>query len=110
LFAIVYAPFMFVAAGFSILGGVMTVLALIIDWFGRLLVLWIGLFMVFAVHGVVMHEQNLFQALWDSIRVVQWNMTATMLLVLLICVVGVAMGYWWALAAVWSSPSSPGSA
>ncbi|NLH09383.1 MAG: hypothetical protein GX484_17510 [Chloroflexi bacterium] len=98
LFAIVYAPFMFVAAGFSILGGVMTVLALIIDWFGRLLVLWIGLFMVFAVHGVVMHEQNLFQALWDSIRVVQWNMTATMLLVLLIVVVGVAMGYVWDLA------------
>lgn len=98
LFIVVYAPFLLVAAGFSVLGGVMTIAAVLVDWLGRLLVLWIGLFLVFAVHGVVMYEQNLFKALWDSMRVVQWNMTATMLLVLLTVVLSLAMGYVWDMA------------
>ena len=98
LFVMIYVPFLLVAAGFSLLGGPMTVVAALVDWGGRLLVLWLALYMIFAIHGIIMHEQNLFRALWDSVRVVQWNMSATLLLLLLLVVLSIAMGTVWNLA------------
>lgn len=98
LLLIIYAPFLLLAAGFSVLGGVMTVVAVFVDWAGRLLALWLALFMIFTVHGVLLHEKNALAALWDSVRVVQWNMTSTMLLVLLLVVLSLAMGTIWNMA------------
>ncbi len=91
----IYLPFVILAFGVSLLS---PFLALIVDWGGRLLVLWMLLFLVFTVHGLLMNERGLLGALWDSVRVVQWNMTATLFLFLLIIVLNMALAAVWSLA------------
>jgi hypothetical protein len=98
LIFVLYIPFMALAGGFLMLGGAMAYVGLAIDWGGRLIVLWLMLFLVFTIHGMFMHEKGLFGALWDSVRVVQWNMSATMLLALLFVVLSMAMTYVWNMA------------
>jgi hypothetical protein len=98
LIAILYIPFMVLAGGFLMLGGTMAYIGLAIDWGGRLIILWLMLFLVFTIHGVFMHEKALPGALWDSVRVVQWNMSATMLMALLFVVLSMAMTYVWNMA------------
>lgn len=93
-----YIPFMVLASGFLTLGGVMAIVGLAIDWGGRLLILWLMLFLVFTIHGLFMNEKGLPGALWDSVRVVQWNMSATMLLTLLCVVLNLALTYVWNMA------------
>lgn len=96
---LIYMPFLILAAGFSVLSGVvMSVLAGLLDWGGRLLVLWVGLFFAFTIHGFMLHEKSLPGAIWDSVRVVQWNVTATMVLALLFVMLNLGMNYVWSMA------------
>jgi hypothetical protein len=69
-----------------------------VQWIGALVVLWVGLFGVFTIHGMLINDRNLPGAVLDSVRVVQWNMPATMLLFLLVVILDVALKeYVWAL-------------
>lgn len=92
---VVYFPFVVLGAGFALIN---PVLGVMVDWGGRLLLVWIALFLVFTVHGMFLNGRRLVGALWDSVRVVQWNMSATVMLVLLILLINVALSTVWQLA------------
>ncbi len=92
---VVYFPFVVLGAGFALIS---PVLGVMVDWGGRLLLVWIALFLVFTVHGMFLNGRRLVGALWDSVRVVQWNMSATIMLVLLILLISVALTTVWSLA------------
>jgi len=49
----------------------------------------------FTVHGIFLNERNFIAALWDSMRVVQWNISSTYGLFLLILIINTAMQYIW---------------
>ncbi len=90
-----FLPFFVLAAGLSLLNGFLGNIATV---GGMVFLLWVSLFGIFTVHSIVMHRRNLFGALWDSVRVVQWNMSATLFLVLLIVVLNSALSFVWSLA------------
>lgn len=98
LLLLVYVPFLLLAVGISAFGGVMFAIGMFVGVIGQLVTLSIAVFMVFTVHGVFLNERGLFGALWDSVRVVQWNMSATLMFLLLLMVLSMAMTYVWDLA------------
>jgi hypothetical protein len=65
---------------------------------GMVFVLWIGLFGTFTIHGMFMQRRRLFGAIWDSVRVVQWNLPATVFLVFLVFTLSWALNWVWGLA------------
>jgi hypothetical protein len=69
---------------------------------GMFMITWLSIFLAFTVHGVLMNERGLLAALWDSVRLVQWNMPATVTLLLVVLVINGGLGF------VWSGPE-PGS-
>ncbi len=92
---LVYIPFLLVAASFLL---VSEWLSAAINFLGLILVFWIAAFVVFTIHGIFLNERGLFRSLWDSIRVVQWNMPPTIMLFLLIAILGTALSRIWMLA------------
>ncbi len=94
---LVFMPFFLVSASFLL---VSEWLSATINIFGLILVFWIAAYVIFTIHGIYLNERGLFRALWDSIRVVQWNMPPTVLLFLLIVVLGSALSRIWLLAPV----------
>jgi hypothetical protein len=100
---VIYMPF-------AVLGGSIamfsSVVGLLIDWAGRLLVLWITLFLLFSIHGILLNNRGPLGALWDSLRVVQWNLSSTIMLILLVVVLNIALTYVWDLAPMgsWLAP------
>jgi hypothetical protein len=99
LLLIVLTPFIVLAGGSALISGFLADMILII---GLLVGLWANLFVVFPVHGMLLNKRNLLGALWDSFRVVQWNMSSSMMLMLLVAGLNLALGYLWTL-------SDPGS-
>ncbi|HLF02027.1 MAG TPA: hypothetical protein VI547_08620 [Anaerolineales bacterium] len=63
------------------------------------LLLWILLFLAFSVHGMVLKNRGVFGAMWDSMRLVRWNLTPAMALFLLIYLINAGLSYLWSLAA-----------
>lgn len=108
LMILLLVPFFLLATGIQVLGvlvgggGLGVIIAQMTLGIGLLLVLWMFLFGVFTIHGMFLNRRNLLSALWDSIRVVQWNLSSTLLLVIAVFVIR------WALALVWflTEPSS----
>jgi hypothetical protein len=98
LLLVIYVPFALLAVGLASFGGVLFAVGGLFALLGQLVTFSIAVFMVFTVHGVFLNERGLFNSLWDSVRVVQWNMSATLLLLLLLVVLGMAMTYVWDLA------------
>jgi hypothetical protein len=84
---ILLAPFLLVAGGLMYANsGVLAASVMII---GFVVCMWFGLFGVFTLHGMFANRRNLLGALWDSIRVVQWNMSSTLFLMIVVSVI-----YW----------------
>ena len=54
---------------------------------------WVAMFAAFTLHGMYMNDRNVFTAAWDSLRVVQWNVSSTMGLILVILILLTAMQY-----------------
>ena len=54
---------------------------------------WSALLMAFTVHGMFMNDRGVFAAMWDSLRVVQWNASSTFSLFLVIFIVTTAVNY-----------------
>lgn len=67
---------------------------------GRVVVLWVSMFIIFTIHSMLLHDRHLLGAVWDSVRVVQWNMTPTLFLFLLILTLN------WGLMFVWTLPDT----
>ncbi len=94
VFLIILTPFTVLALGLGLMSDVLARGAL---WLGMLLFLWASLFGVFTIHGMLMNRRHLLAALWDSIRVVQWNISATLFLMLAVLLLDAALGYVWSL-------------
>jgi hypothetical protein len=90
VFVVIMIPFVLVATVlFKVfelggLGAIGFVMAVLISQVGLVLTLWFEVFGVFTIHGMIINRRGLAGALWDSIRVVQWNMSGTLTLLLLI--------------------------
>jgi hypothetical protein len=57
-----------------------------------------SVFLAFTVHGMFLNDRNIIASMWDSMRVVQWNMSSTFGLFLLVLIINTAMRYIWELA------------
>jgi len=92
---VVIMPFMLLAALASMISPGLAQFVLLV---GQMLILWIGLFGVFTLPGMLVNQRNLFAALWDSIRLVQWNLMPTIFLLVIGFVINIALGIVWSLA------------
>ena len=54
--------------------------------------------LMFTIHSMFLNGRNIIAAMWDSIRVVQWNMLPTTILLILVVGIYLAMNTVWALA------------
>ncbi|MBN1311750.1 MAG: hypothetical protein JXB30_10045 [Anaerolineae bacterium] len=54
---------------------------------------WFVMFAVFTIHGMYMNDRGVFAAVWDSLRVVQWNIASTLSLFIVILILVVAMQF-----------------
>jgi hypothetical protein len=99
LLLVVLVPFIVLAGGSALVGNsvIGDFLASMILIIGLLLGLWASLFVVFTVHGMLLNRRNLLGAVWDSFRVVQWNLSSSMILMLLVVGLNLALGYLWTL-------------
>ena len=53
---------------------------------GVFVVMWLGILGSFTTHGVLLNERWVLGAMWDSVRVVQWNLSSTTFLWTLVVV------------------------
>jgi len=103
LILVFYLPFLLVTwrllALSEVMNGFMGIavgrIANLIGILGLFLILWLATFAIFTGHGILLNQRNIIEALWDSIRVVQWNMSATLFLLLIIVVIDGAMRALW---------------
>ncbi len=96
-----YLPFLLVGSRLAAAGGMGSQIGQVITLGGLVFLLWVGLFGIFALHGLFLNERSLPGAIWDSIRVVQWNTSATMGLFILVIAIN------WALTRyIWSWPET----
>jgi hypothetical protein len=94
LLLVVLVPFIILAGGSTLISNFLAGMVLIM---GLLIGLWASLFVIFPVHGMLLNRRNILGALWDSFRVVQWNMSSSMMLMLIIAGLNLALGYLWTL-------------
>lgn len=93
---LVFLPFVLIAGVSSAIN--IPIIGSISLFIGRLLVLWMSIFLVFSIHGVFLNKRHILGAIWDSVRVVQWNMSATMFFLILLFVLNLATLMVWDLA------------
>lgn len=74
---------------------IVTIIASLIALIGWLLIFWLGTFIVFTGHGVTLNRKNIIMALWDSVRVVQWNTSATLFMLLTVIFLHVLLRLLW---------------
>jgi hypothetical protein len=100
LVAIIYLAVMI---PFMLIGGILSLFSIavgqVVSIGGLIVVMWVSMFGVFTIHGMLLNENKLPASIWDSIRVVQWNVSATLLLFLLVFIVSSALTRY-----VWSLP------
>jgi hypothetical protein len=89
---IVWTPFQIMAALVSLAS---QLVGSIVSLIGTTLVLWILLYTVFAVHGIVLQRRGLFGALLDSLRLVQRNLSATAMLYIIIILLNLGLSQLW---------------
>jgi hypothetical protein len=88
-----------------ILGGMLALVsgpvAVIVVAFGSVFVLivimWLNLYLLFTIPGMYLNNRWLLAAMWDSVRVVQWNLPATLGMVLIIVLLDTALTWFWLL-------------
>jgi hypothetical protein len=84
-FLVLIVVFSFVSAG----------MARIVQWLSAFVALWLGTFLFFSIHGILMNNRGVLNSLWDSVRVVHWNLSATMMLIFLVFTLTVGLGMAW---------------
>jgi len=103
LFALLAASAVFVIGGptvvlASLAGLASPVLEILISVLGTSLILWLLLFAVYAVHGILLQQRGLFGSLWDSLRLVQASLPQTAGLVGAVTLIYYVLGLVWNLA------------
>jgi hypothetical protein len=65
-------------------------------WIGGLtIILWVLFYAGFAVHGMLLHRRGLFAALWDSARLVQFNLPVAAGLLVVVVAVNLGLSFVW---------------
>lgn len=62
------------------------------------MVLMVAILLAFTAHSMFLNDRNILASMWDSMRVVQWNMPATLGLLALVLTIYWGMQYIWRMA------------
>ncbi len=81
----------------SLLAGISVWLATLVVWIGFMLLLWLTFHLFFTVHGLLLSEQSLLTAVWNSLRLTAFNSFSAMGLVVLAFAVSAGLDYLWSL-------------
>lgn len=57
--------------------------------------LWLLLYVGFVVHGIVLQKRGLLAAIWESVRLVQWNLPGVIGLFTLVMIISWGLGFLW---------------
>jgi hypothetical protein len=63
------------------------------------LILWIAFVLAFSIHGMVLKNRGVLGSMWDSVRLVHWNLLSVTGLFVLICLISIGLTYLWTLPA-----------
>lgn len=74
-------------------------IAMLVIWIGLMLFLWLIFHLFFAIHGLLLSEEPLQQAVWNSIRLTAFNSFPTMTLLAVTLGVSTGLNYLWSLPA-----------
>jgi len=61
--------------------------------------MWLWIYIAFTLHGMVLRDRSVWGAMWDSMRIVQFNLFPVMGLYILTFVLNWGLGYLWSLPA-----------
>jgi hypothetical protein len=89
---IILVPVMVLA---TIFAGISTLLATLVMWLGFMIIAWMVFHLVFSIHGILMSEESLVPAVWNSLRLTAVNSFPTMGLFLLIAALSAGLDYLW---------------
>jgi hypothetical protein len=89
-------PFLVVV---SVISTLSSWIAMLVMWIALMLFLWLVFHLFFAIHGLLLSEEPLRQAVWNSIRLTAFNSFPTMGLLLVTFGVSAGLDYLWSLPA-----------
>jgi hypothetical protein len=89
-------PFLIVV---SVISSFSSWIAMLVMWVALMLFLWLVFHLFFAIHGMLLSEEPLRQAVWNSIRLTAFNSFPTMGLLLVTFGVSAGLDYLWSLPA-----------
>lgn len=92
--AILAIPVIIVAA---LLSGLSAWIATLVVWTGFMLFLWLVFHLFFTVHGILLNQQPLIKAAWNSLRLVAANSFSVMGLLALVFALSAGLNYLWSL-------------
>ncbi len=81
---LIFAPFFLLSSLFSTIGGVFSLLGLAILAFGCVILTWMFIGLGFTLQGFFMNNKNIYQAMLDSLRLVQWRSFPSMMILLVV--------------------------
>jgi hypothetical protein len=73
--------------------------AMLLTWVAFMLVLWLIFHLFFAIHGLLLSEEPLRQAVWTSVRLTAYNSFPTMGLIAIILGLSAGLNFLWSLPA-----------
>ncbi len=85
-------PLLMVAGIAQIIHPVLGALVSLVAW---TVALWVVFYTGFTLHGILLRRRGLFGALWDSLRVVHFNLTPTMALYLVLFILSLGLNGIW---------------
>jgi hypothetical protein len=92
--AILAVPVIIVAA---LLSGLSAWIATLVIWTGFMLFLWLVFHLFFTIHGILLNQQSLVTAAWNSLRLVAANSFSVMGLLALVFAISAGLNFLWSL-------------
>lgn len=89
---IVLIPVMVIVTLFA---GISVWVATLLLWLGFLLIAWLVFHLFFSIHGLLLSEEQLLTAVWNSLRLTAVNSFPTMSLLFLIAAISAGLDYLW---------------
>jgi hypothetical protein len=93
---IVGMPFLIVV---SVISSISSWVGMLVMWVALMIFLWLVFHLFFAIHGLLLSEEPLREAVWNSIRLTAFNSFPTMTLLLVTFGVSAGLDYLWSLPA-----------
>jgi hypothetical protein len=81
----------------SFLSGISVWIATLVVWIGFMLFLWLLFHLFFTIHGILLNQQPLHMAVWNSLRLVAFNSFSVMGLLAMVVALSAGLNYLWSL-------------